>query len=108
MTTATTTIANYIVDIRNASVEDVQRVATAIAKAGSPDFEYTVKAEDMEYTSIFAYTPDFRGFNGVSFGLVQVTGTDNDYMIERWFLNFSKHELHGGLTVAEAIKMFNL
>lgn len=105
---STTTIANYIVDIRNASVEDVQRVATAIAKAGSPDFEYTVKAEDMEYASVFAYTPDFRGFNGVSFGLVQAIESDDIYMIERWFRAFSKRELHGGLTVAEAIKKFNL
>lgn len=104
-----TSIANYIIDIRNSNLEDVQTVANAIATEGDIDFKPIVGDIDLkEYETMLAYNPRFQGFQGLDFGDIDPILYREDPMTASWFFATTKRKLSGVLTVAEAIAKFDL
>lgn len=100
--------SNYVYDIRGAAKEDVQKVATAIAKAVNPSYNYVVSNDDMCCDVMHAYHPDYAGMKGVDFANDYLIHHYNDETVKCSFKSMYKVELLGLLTVAEAIKKFDL
>lgn len=99
--------SHYVYDIRNASKEDIQKVATILSKSVNNNYKYSVKNEDLKYDAMHAYHPDYVGLNGVGFSGLHFI-ENNDEMTKSAFKSLYKVELIGVLTVEEAIKKFNL
>ena len=103
------TPANFVYDIRGASLEDVQKVATAISKFVNNEYDFKVTDElSSGYVTMFSAHPDYVGFQGVTFGNDELLKYHNDQMVQDAFRAHSKSDLLGVLTVEEAIQKFNL
>lgn len=101
-------ITNYAIDIRGASKEDVQKVATAISKIVCKDFNYQVKDSDLDNAVIAPNDPYYVGLQGVNFFGDDMITYANDQMTKDFFKSYTKCLMHGVLTVKEAIEKFNL
>lgn len=103
-----TNVTNFVYDIRGASREEVQKLATAISKAMNIDFNYQVEENDMRYSCIHAYTPSFIGLQGVCFASDMLLSNWSDEMVKSGFKAMYKVDLAGVMTAKAAIDLFNL
>ena len=105
----TPTPANFVYDVRGASLDDVQKVATAISKVVNKEYDFKVTDElSSGYVTMFSAHPDFVGFQGVAFGNDELLKYHNDQMVQDAFHAHYKSDLLGVMTVEEAIRKFNL